>query len=417
MEDEGTEFTLIELVNASGWKESTAKANAAKKLASLLSKTDNGFRSHGVKRLNEESFCRLCSQKSALALNPRKPSLAPKVEGYVNKAREAALSAVQNYNNPTSQFRSANYIVMMVIAFTSLFHATFERDGVDYVERDKDGNPIVRGGNQMLWDGLHSAKYYASSCDLPLVKNLELLIAIRNKIEHQYMPQLDTDIHGHCQALLMNFEQILVREFTDFYALNTSLAMAIQFSTQRAPETVDTLRRFQSAEYDAVKQYISNYEGNLSDEVRSDPQFAFRVWLIPKTVNNIKQSDISIEFVRPSEIPPELLDTLAKCLIAEKQIIREARNTKGFRPKDVSSRVEAAIGKKFSHSSHHYRASIIHKIRPDKNAVDPAKTNTRYCYWDTTFEQYIYTEDWIQFLIEEYSDEAKYTKAFSKKEV
>jgi hypothetical protein len=49
------------------------------------------------------------------------------VKVLLQKARESALLAVETYNRPTASFRSGAYIVLMVIAWTSLFHAIFLR--------------------------------------------------------------------------------------------------------------------------------------------------------------------------------------------------------------------------------------------------------------------------------------------------
>ncbi len=44
---------------------------------------------------------------------------------HLTKARESCLAAVAAYNNPTAEFRTGTYIVLMMIAWTSMFHAIF----------------------------------------------------------------------------------------------------------------------------------------------------------------------------------------------------------------------------------------------------------------------------------------------------
>ena len=51
------------------------------------------------------------------------------VKENLSKARDAALAAVEIYNKPAIDFRAGNYIVLMVIAWTALFHAIFYRRG------------------------------------------------------------------------------------------------------------------------------------------------------------------------------------------------------------------------------------------------------------------------------------------------
>ena len=50
----------------------------------------------------------------------------------IKKSREAALAAVQVFNNPAITFKSEIYVVMMVIAWTYLLHAYYRGVKVDY---------------------------------------------------------------------------------------------------------------------------------------------------------------------------------------------------------------------------------------------------------------------------------------------
>ena len=47
------------------------------------------------------------------------------VKSCLDKARDSALLAVETYNKPAVKFKSGGYIVLMSIAWTSLFHAIF----------------------------------------------------------------------------------------------------------------------------------------------------------------------------------------------------------------------------------------------------------------------------------------------------
>ena len=47
------------------------------------------------------------------------------VKQCLEKSRDSALLAIETYNKPAIKFRSGGYIVLMVIAWTSLFHAIF----------------------------------------------------------------------------------------------------------------------------------------------------------------------------------------------------------------------------------------------------------------------------------------------------
>ena len=50
----------------------------------------------------------------------------------LRESREAALNAVQAFNNPRATFKTETFIVLMVIAWTRLLHAYYRREGIEY---------------------------------------------------------------------------------------------------------------------------------------------------------------------------------------------------------------------------------------------------------------------------------------------
>ena len=58
--------------------------------------------------------------------------LPGKVSNLLEKAKESALLGVDIYNKPKTSFRAGGFVVLMCIAWTSLFHAIFEKQRVKY---------------------------------------------------------------------------------------------------------------------------------------------------------------------------------------------------------------------------------------------------------------------------------------------
>ena len=136
--------------------------------------------------------------------------------------------ALDVYNKPATSFKSGAYIVLMVIAWTSLLHAIFERRKTPYYYRKKNSKRYEKvGGDKKAWELKECVATYFGSSNPPERKNLELFIELRNKIEHRFLPQLDPEIAGECQALLMNFEEVLVAEFGARSALASDLAFPL----------------------------------------------------------------------------------------------------------------------------------------------------------------------------------------------
>ena len=72
------------------------------------------------------------------------PRLSVEAAANLHKAREAAVLAVETYNRPGTAFRSAAYIVLMIIAWTALFHAIFGKRKVRPYYRKKGSRRFER---------------------------------------------------------------------------------------------------------------------------------------------------------------------------------------------------------------------------------------------------------------------------------
>lgn len=415
-EHSGQIFTREDLIDASGWTEQTTRANLSKKLNQLVIRCDGGYRASGVLDLGEEGFCRICSQNSTLAGDPRRPSLNAKTEELVLKARESVLAGVQHYNNPTSHFRSGNYLVLMIIGFTALFHAIFERDNIDYIERKTDGTPKkTKDGEPYHWDARYSANFYAQryatnytpSFLLAVEKNLEFILPLRNKIEHRHIPSLDLDIGGHCQALLLNFERILVTEFGKYYALNPSLTLALQFSTERSEDTITAVRRLQSVEYESLREYISSFHADLPDEIAANAAFELRVWLVQKPANRERNADLSLEFVPREQLSNDQYAELQRAIIAVKAVPEDPSKICNLYERDVLNQVIAELGSDvhYGNGMRKLNGPMVREVRVAHNIQSPSKF---YYRPGPDGSRAYYSSAFVQWMIEQYHKDSDF---------
>ena len=70
--------------------------------------------------------------------------LSKHVKICLQKAVDSALLAVETYNKPAIKFKSGGFIVLMSIAWTSLFHAIFLKNGIKPYYRDKVSGKIKK---------------------------------------------------------------------------------------------------------------------------------------------------------------------------------------------------------------------------------------------------------------------------------
>ena len=113
----------------------------------------------------------------------------------LHRSRDAALNAVQTFNNPLTTFKAETFIVLMSIAWTYLLHAYYRREHIEYryFSRGPKGRKFARtaSGSFEYWD--LAACLRASSCPLdePTKSNLRFLIGLRNEIVHHQSTGVD----------------------------------------------------------------------------------------------------------------------------------------------------------------------------------------------------------------------------------
>jgi hypothetical protein len=400
-EEQNRLFTLDEVAEATGWSSKTTQAYLSKKWHLFIEKTDEGLLCKGLcDRFSEDAFIRLHAQRASLDSDIRRPRFSPEIDVLIDKARESALLGVQIYNNPLVSFRAPGYIVHMVIAYTALFHAIFERRETDYWYKNDDGTPKMVDDDEWAWDLSQCIKVYFAGQQSPVTENLRFFIEIRNKIEHRFMPALDTTLSGRCQALLMNFEDLLVNEFGNFFALGRNLALALQFS-EYSQHQQEVLRRVQSREYEAITEYIQQYDTKLPDDITESMQYSFRAFLIPKLGNHAKSSDVAIEFVKYDPNNPEEMKEYKNqiALIRERQV--PVADPGQLLPGHVVELVKTRTGIDFK-VHHHTNAWKLYGVRSGEQA--PEKCQVQYCQYHPGFKQYVYTPEWVDFLCEKVSD-------------
>lgn len=341
-----------------------------------------------------------------------------KVNKLLEKSRDSALLAVEIYNKPRTAFRSSGYIVLMSIAWTSLLHAIFEKKNVSYFYKKNKVRYQMIDGERRAWDLSESVKKYFTDSNSPERKNLEFFVKLRNKIEHRFVPEIDKDIFGECQAMLINYENIITKEFGENFAVNENLVFALQFSKLLHPKQNEIVKLKQGKEYKDVRKFINQYRRTLKKEVVESMNYNFRVFLIPKVGNHKNSSDFTLEFIKYDPANPIEFEKYQKLLVGikEKQVSYDGMKA-GAVAKVVYERLKDKMPQnwKFNPSSHHVRCWKHYKIRPENGSKNPENTKTEYCFWDKTFGQYGYTQQWVDFLVKELQDKETYKKIMSTK--
>lgn len=317
----------------------------------------------------------------------------------------SAIAAVETYNRPNTNFRIENYIILMVIAWTKLFHAYFQATiGSRYFYKEKNGRYKIIDGERKAWELMECIKIYQRKEDNLLseavVANLHFFIGIRNKIEHRHWSssELDIMLFGECQSLLYNYENMIVSLFGDMYSINTCLAYSLQFSQFRSQNQIASQKTLLSKDMLDIKKYIDKYRTDLPQSIFDSQEFSIKLLQIPK-VSNTNRSDLSIEFVKWSELDETDKENYRKVasIIKDKIVKQKVSNADLLKPSHVIKEIQKRTTVRISQNLH----TMLWKsfsVRPSKESDDKFNTNDIYCIYDEPHNDYLYTEAWVCFL-------------------
>jgi len=313
------------------------------------------------------------------------------VKELLNKSIDSATQAISTYNDPRSAFRTGNFTILMIIAWTSLLHAYFEREKVNYFYKENNGRYKRIDGDKKAWELLACVKQIFAQAD-PVRRNIELFIRLRNKIEHRNLPALDKELVGESQALVLNFEDWLIKEFSEKYALIDTLFVPIQLT-----RSIKRSLPVSKDEKLAIK-FVKDYRRLLEADVENSQHYSFKAYLIPKLGNHRSSSDLAIEFVKYDPTDPTEMEKYDKAMIGIKERQVPIANMNLLKPSMVLDKLkEHGFDKKMNWHTDMWRK---HEVRPDKKAKDKSNCKTEYCVFDPPHSDYLYTNAWVKYLID-----------------
>lgn len=324
------------------------------------------------------------------------------------KSREAALAAVRVYNDPLAGFRTETFIMIMVVAWNSLFQAMLERSRVDYYERDEQGNQILIEGRAKVLDTWQLVEQALADDEYRDVRaNLDFFLKLRNQIAHRYLPALDVNIIGEAQAMLLNFEDLLVAQFGEAAALGDRLAVPLQLSGFRNDGALRSLRKAQAQLPTDVAEFLARHRADLDDDILGSPRYCLQIFFVPVAANRERSADAVVRFVPPEKVTPEIEEQLAKIGVITKRRITPVASADLLRPSEVVNLVAERLPYRFTMDTH-TRCWRHYSVRPPYGAGEPEATDDRYCRWDRLMRGYGYTKTWVDKLVRNLSDNDRY---------
>jgi hypothetical protein len=299
------------------------------------------------------------------------------------RAREAMVLGVQVFNSPAMRFKSEVFAMLVNVAWTYLLHEYYERKNVKIAGKD---------GRSLLLSQIIDRQ------DCPLSKgikdNLKALKILRDDVEHKLLGRADAKWLGLFQACCLNFDKAICDLFGSHLTLSHDLSFAIQF-TKMNLEQLTTLNRYEiPAHIDAVDARLS--EGMTEAQI-ADLEYQFRVVY---TLDAVTKSRAHFQFVLPDSAEGK---DIRSVLVQHKL----ADHLYPHKPGDVVSQVQQKSGKAFT-SHNHTQAWRKFQARPRKETAQPDNTKRDWCVYHAAHKDYTYSDQWVEFLVTEVSDNQKF---------
>lgn len=252
----------------------------------------------------------------------------------LKKSREAALAAVQIFNNPNITFKSETYTVLMIIAWTYLLHAYYRNNKIEYRHHKISGHrksfDRTKHGAYKYWELERCLNDNKCPIDKDSKNNLKFLIELRHEIEHQMTTRIDDILSARFQACCLNYNKYISLLFGKHLGIEKHLSFSLQFSTI-STEQKELLEEYQELPCH-IKSLIINFDESLSKDEYESPCYAFRILFVAKTANRKGQADKVIEFIRADS-------QLAESVNKDYEIIKETEKNK-FLPGQIVSIIQ-----------------------------------------------------------------------------
>ncbi len=261
------------------------------------------------------------------------------VKQLLQKAKDSALLAVEYYNKPAVSFKSEGFIVMMCIAWTSMFHAYFLKNKIKpwYRKTEKGKRPRydiliekLPNGQEIKdkkwWDlNMCLSEFYKANNNDPVYFNIKFLSGLRNLIVHRNLPELDASIFAECQANILNFNDYLIKHFGEKQRIDIFLSFSIQMFRDPVNIIEATKEELKKKSATEVIDYIKNFRNSLSVDVFENPQYAFKAVLI-QVKNHQSKDSLALRFIHEKDLTEEQKEQLRNIgivLIKEKTVFKD----------------------------------------------------------------------------------------------
>lgn len=179
------------------------------------------------------------------------------------------------------------------------------------------------------------------------------------------------------------------------YGLGDKLSVPLQLSGFRDPDVLGSLKKLQASLPLDVQAALDRAYDAPAD-LLADPSYMMRVAFIPAVPASGRSPDVVAYFVRPGEVPTELEETIERYVVLTKPTARP-----NFRATQVIDEVQRRTRHKLNTNQHALLSRTL-GVRPDLGEPD-GTLDTKYAEYITSFKRYLYSQAWIDLLVDKLS--------------
>jgi hypothetical protein len=244
----------------------------------------------------------------------------------------------------------------------------------------------------------------------PVRKNLEFTLALRDRIGHRHEDATAALIAGKAQALIVNYET----ELTACFGPEHSLAEQLRFPIFVGAFTEEGAQRIASLPGrvpKSVQHAIARFEATLDAGVLNDRRYDFRLHLVAHSGAH-DESVMALTYHREDELTDDERRALAVLgqngAVIVREQVRPVANVDLWKANQVTRMVEERIPFRFRGTNAFARVWKTTKVRPPAGSPHPERTDEKYCVYDKAHNDYLYTDAYIERLVDELSTEDGY---------
>jgi len=211
----------------------------------------------------------------------------------------------------------------------------------------------------------------------------------------------------HAQAALLNFENAVVKEFGHSFAIAERLSVPLQLSGFREPGVLASRKKLQASLPLDVQHLLAQPELD-HPSLGSDETFLLRVAFIPVVPASTNSPDAIAYFAKPGEVPDAITESIGKFLVLPKGYTARPN----ILPTEVIKAVQERTGYRLNTTLHAEAARRL-GARPPRGEPD-ATVDIRLAEWISAHKRHLYTQAWIDLLVDELSTPEGFLEATGK---